>query len=113
MANLTPKLIVLPDQKKVIATLKTSAGKFRATATCGPNDNWDEERGKALAAARVELKHAIKQTKILNKAYKDILTRMQIEDNRIIKRLDRIATKNNAYMDKYLELKETIEQLST
>lgn len=109
----TPKIVVLPEQNKVIAILYTKIGKFRATAKCGPNDTWDEERGIALATARVMLKHASRQTFVLNKLYAQKILANQVENNKVFKELSKIAEKNNAYMDSIYELREQIEQLST
>lgn len=55
--------IVLPDKGKVIA-LSTYAGKVvRGIAKCSPSDEFDEEYGKKLAAARCNLKVAEKRNR--------------------------------------------------
>lgn len=61
------KYVVTPT--KVIA-LSTYAGKVvRGIAKCSPQDKFDEEYGKALAAARCNLKVAEKRFKRADKMY--------------------------------------------
>ena len=61
------KYVVTPT--KVIA-LSTYAGKVvRGIAKCSPQDKFDEEYGKMLAAARCNLKVAEKRLKRADKVY--------------------------------------------
>ena len=77
------KYIFYTTKNKVIA-VSTYAGKVvKGVAKCNPNDNFDLEKGKKLAAARCNLKvakkrhnNAIKQLKeariVLSKSYKRV-----------------------------------------
>ncbi len=45
-------------KNKVVCTAKLGNKKFRTIATCSPEDTFDEEKGKALSAARMDVKLA-------------------------------------------------------
>ena len=52
----------MANGNKQIIALSTYGGKVvKGKATCAPDDNYDEETGKKLAAARCELKVAKKR----------------------------------------------------
>lgn len=93
--------IVLPEQKKVIAVIYSGIGKFRGVAKCNPEDEWDEDFGKKLAMARAETKYVVKQTHNLHKKFDQNLREIAI----LINRNSKIADMNNAWMDKYFELR--------
>ena len=77
------KYVFYTTKNKVIA-VSTYAGKVvKGVAKCNPNDNFDLEKGKKLAAARCNLKiakkrhsNAMKQLKeariVLSKSYKRV-----------------------------------------
>lgn len=80
MKTIKYKYVVMPT--KVIA-LSTYAGRtVRGIAKCHPNDNFDEEYGKKLAAARCNAKIAEKRYVRAHKKYNEYLKRiheMEIE----------------------------------
>jgi len=55
------KFYVIPEKQMVIA-VSTFAGKtYRGIAKCNPEDTWNEDYGKRLAAARCGVKIATKR----------------------------------------------------
>lgn len=55
------KFYVNPKEKKVYAVSSYCGRKVCGTATCAPDDEFDLEKGKKLAAARCNLKVAEKR----------------------------------------------------
>ena len=80
MKTIKYKYVVMPT--KVIA-LSTYAGRtVRGIAKCHPNDNFDEEYGKKLAAARCNAKIAEKRYARAHNKYNEYVKRiheMEIE----------------------------------
>ena len=74
MKTINYKYVVMPT--KVIA-LSTYAGRtVRGIAKCHPNDNFDEEYGKKLAAARCNAKIAEKRYARALKKYNEYVKRI-------------------------------------
>lgn len=55
------KFVVLPEQKKVIALTSYAGKAVRGIAVCSEHDEFDIETGKRLAAARANVKVAMKR----------------------------------------------------
>ena len=55
------KFIILPEQKKVIALTSYSGKAVKGIAGCSEHDEFDVEVGKRLAAARANVKVAMKR----------------------------------------------------
>ena len=58
---MTVKYIINPTKKYVIAIVKSDGKAVKGVAKCSPNDTFDEEVGKRLAAARCKVKVMKKQ----------------------------------------------------
>lgn len=52
------KFVILENDRTVIAITKWHGKTYKGFARCSENDEWNEDLGKRLAAARVELKVA-------------------------------------------------------
>ena len=62
------------DGVKEIAAVSSYGGRYvKAVAKCDPGDNYNEETGKKLAAARCNLKVASKRVRNANAAYKQAM----------------------------------------
>ena len=55
--------VVIPEKKKVVAYSSYAGQSVRGVAKCAPNDKFDVEFGKELAAARCNVKVARKRLK--------------------------------------------------
>lgn len=60
------KFIVIPEKRKIIAISSYQGKVVKATAICHPNDKFDLEKGKELAAARCNEKVAEKRLRRAN-----------------------------------------------
>ena len=62
------------DGVNEIAAVSSYSGRYvKAVAKCSPGDNYDEETGKKLAAARCNLKVASKRVRNAKAAYKQAM----------------------------------------
>lgn len=99
------------EKKTIVCVYTTPIGVFRGKSKCLADDVWDEARGKDIAQIRAEIKYTVKQTKILNKAHKDMLIKGYNINKKITKTINHITDKNNAYMDQYFDLREELCRL--
>lgn len=88
------------DNKSVVVAVSTYAGKtVRGVAKCCSEDNFDLEKGKAIAAARCNLKIAEKRRKRANKKY-----------HRIMAELNKITKEFNDTCDYYKNADEALKK---
>lgn len=96
MKNYNYKYVVIPG-KKVIA-ISTYAGRtVKGVAKCHPNDTFDVEFGKKLAAARCNEKISYKRfTRALNK-YKETIDESLALDKKIVQMRDYVLDASAAH----------------
>lgn len=96
MKNYNYKYVVIPG-KKVIA-ISTYAGRtVKGVAKCHPNDEFDVEFGKKLAAARCNEKISYKRlTRALNK-YKETIDESLALDKKIVQTRDYVLDASAAH----------------
>lgn len=91
------KYVVTPT--KVIA-LSTYGGRtVRGVAKCHPGDTFNEEVGKALAAARCNEKVAAKRYARANQKYKEMCKEYQEYMNKVQKTCDYLRDSYEAYKE--------------
>ena len=99
------KYVVTPT--KVIA-LSTYGGRtVRGVAKCHPGDTFNEEVGKALAAARCNEKVAAKRYARANQKYKEMCKEYQEYMNKVQKTCDYLRDSYEAYK----EAKEIVSEV--
>ena len=99
------KYVVTPT--KVIA-LSTYGGRtVRGVAKCHPGDTFNEEVGKALAAARCNEKVAAKRYARANQKYKEMCKEYQEYMNKVQKTCDYLRDSYEAYK----EAKEIVSEI--
>ncbi len=103
----TKQTIVKEEENIVIAVWKSEEGIFKGIAKCLPTDTFNDDFGKKAANLRAEMKYVIKQTKLLNKAYEDQIKLF----TKAMNDASKISSMNNAFMDRYFEIKEELEKL--
>lgn len=87
MKNYNYKYVVIPGEK--VIAISTYAGRtVKGVAKCHPNDTFDVEFGKKLAAARCNEKISYKRlTRALNK-YKEAIDESFAVDKKIVRMRD-------------------------
>lgn len=94
------------DGVNEIAAVSSYGGRYvKAVAKCSPGDNYDEETGKKLAAARCNLKVASKRVKSANAAYEQAMRDYD-------KAMARLNDMQQYVIDANRELKEAEEFLN-
>jgi len=64
---------IINEKKKAVTAYIVSKGeKYYGTAKCGPNDEWDVERGKEIALYRVEIAQRKHDLKVTNNVIKEL-----------------------------------------
>lgn len=91
------KFIVIPEKRKIIAISSYQGKVVKATAICHPNDKFDLEKGKELAAARCNEKVAEKR---LRRAQKKRDEAADIYYRAMHKYSDMVAYENDAIEEK-------------
>ena len=92
---------------KVIATSTYCGRTIRGVAKCNPEDGFDMEKGKALAAARCNLKVAEKRANRAHKAYREAREAIKKAEQRFHDMDEYSSDARKAY----LEAKKNIENL--
>lgn len=104
MKNVNYRYVVTPT--KIIA-LSTYAGRpVRGIAKCHPNDTFDEEFGKKLAATRCNVKVAQKRFERATNKYNEMVEeihRLNVKSKKIIKYLE----------DSYAARTQAMEELNS
>lgn len=104
MKNYKYKYIVTPT--KVIA-LSTYAGRpVRGIAKCHPNDTFDVEYGKALAAARCNEKIARKRYARATKKYNELVAEIEAFNKRAAEVADYLHNSSTGVTEAIARLKE-------
>lgn len=78
-------------KNKVVCTAKLGNKKFRTTATCSPEDVFDKKKGKALSAARMDVKLAVYQLRQRLANLKELDERIEYLKKLKYKKLDKIG----------------------
>lgn len=72
----------IDDKKQTVVALSTFAGKVvRGVARCAPDDSWNPESGKKLAAARCSVRVSEKRMKRAEACLTDAINLLQYAQN--------------------------------
>lgn len=63
------RFIVYPEKRQVIAITHDAGKIIRGVATCAPEDEFDEELGKRIAAAKANIKVAKRRSRRASELY--------------------------------------------
>lgn len=102
------KFIVIPEKRKIIAISHYQGKVVKATAVCHPNDKFDLEKGKELAAARCNEKVAEKR---LRRAIQKLNEADDIYYRAMNKYANMVAYKSDAIEEKIAARKKVEELL--
>jgi hypothetical protein len=100
------------DGVKEVVAMSTYAGRYvRGIAKCSPEDPFDEEFGKKLAAARCNLKVAQKRQMAATKAMSEASIMLDNAKNRYLEMMTFVKDANKELDDAFTEINKLEESI--